>query len=141
MEYVILRYANVYGPRQDAHGEGGVVSVFSQAMRDSLPMKIYGDGEQTRDFIYVKDIVRANLAAILCTPAITVNVSTESATSINKLANLMNRIGNFSSSSKYEPERLGDIRHSVLCNSRAKEVLHWEPVYTLEKGLDEMLQL
>ena len=141
LEYVVLRYANVFGLRQDADGEGGVVSIFANAIRDSLPLNIYGDGEQTRDFIYVKDIVRANLAALLCTPAVTVNVSTESATSINQLANLLNRIGNFSGSIKHEPERPGDIRDSVLCNSRAKDILHWEPVFTLEQGLYEMLEL
>ncbi len=141
LEYVILRYANVFGSRQDADGEGGVVSLFSLAVRNRLPLKICGDGEQTRDFIYVKDIVRANLAALLCTSAITVNVSTEKATSVNQLANVLNRIGNFSSLIKHEPERKGDIRDSILCNSRAKKKLHWEPVYTLENGLYEMLEL
>ncbi|MGS0763273.1 NAD-dependent epimerase/dehydratase family protein [Syntrophomonas curvata] len=141
LEYVILRYANVFGPRQDADGEGGVVSIFAQAMRNRLPLKIYGDGEQTRDFIYVKDIVRANLAALPCSSAITVNISTEKATSVNQLANIVNKIGNFSSSIKHEPVRTGDIRDSILCNNRAKKELHWEPVYTLEEGLYEMLEL
>lgn len=139
LEYVILRYANVFGPRQDVDGEGGVVSIFAQAMRDSLPLKIYGDGEQTRDFIYVKDVVRANLAALLCTSAITVNVSTERATSINQLANILNKIGKFTSLIKHEPERPGDIRDSILCNKHAKKELHWEPIYTMEEGLYEML--
>ncbi len=141
LEYVILRYANVFGPRQDADGEGGVVSIFAQAVRNRLPLKIYGDGEQNRDFVYVKDIVRANLAALICSSSITVNVSTEKATSVNQLANLLNRIGNFSSSIKHEPERPGDIRNSILCNNRAKKELHWESVYTLEEGLYEMLEL
>lgn len=139
LDYVILRYANVFGPRQDAAGEGGVVSIFAQAMRDGLPLTIYGDGEQTRDFIYVKDVVRANLAALLCAPAITVNVATQRAASVNYLANLMQRIGNSSSLIKYAPERAGDIRDSTLCNVRAKEILKWEPVFTLEEGLSEML--
>lgn len=141
LEYVILRYANVFGPRQDADGEGGVVSIFAQATKKSLPLKIYGDGEQTRDFIYVKDIVRANLAALECSSTIKANVSTQSSTSINQLANLMNRTGDFSSSITYEPERPGDIRDSILCNNRAKEELHWNPVYTLEAGLFEMMEL
>ncbi|HBC32307.1 MAG TPA: UDP-glucose 4-epimerase [Clostridiales bacterium] len=140
LEYVILRYANVFGPRQDADGEGGVVSIFAQAVHNRLPLKIYDDGEQTRDFVYVKDIVRANLAALLCASAITINVSTESATSVNQLANLINRIVNSSNPIKYEPERPGDIRHSILCNNRAKKELHWEPVYTLEEGLNDMLE-
>jgi len=139
MNYTILRYANVFGPRQNTVGEGGVVSIFAQAMRDWLPLRIYGDGEQTRDFIYVKDVVRANLAAILCDPAITVNVSTQRATSVNSLAMLMKKIVNSSSAVNYENERLGDIRDSILCNSRAKDILHWEPVFTLEEGLYEML--
>lgn len=139
LEYVILRYANVFGPRQNNTGEGGVVSLFAQAMRDGLPFSIYGDGEQTRDFIYVKDVVKANQAALLCNPGITVNVSTQKATSINNLANLMKRIGNSSSAINYKPERPGDISASILCNSRAKEILHWEPVFTLEEGLRKML--
>lgn len=141
LEYVILRYANVFGPRQDADGEGGVVSVFAHAIRNGLPLKIYGDGEQTRDFIYVKDVVRANLAALKSSSGITANVSTQTATSINQLATLMNRISKFSSAIKYEPERPGDIRDSILCNNCAREELNWEPVYTLEEGLYEMLEL
>jgi UDP-glucose 4-epimerase len=139
LEYVILRYANVFGPRQDAEGEGGVVSIFAQAMQNGMPLKIYGDGEQTRDFIFVKDVVGANQAALLCESAAIVNVSTTRATSVNQLAALMAGIGNFSSSIKHEPERPGDIRDSILCNSRAKEKLCWEPAYTLEQGIKEML--
>lgn len=139
LEYVVLRYANVFGPGQDAAGEGGVVSVFAQALRDGHPLMIYGDGDQTRDFIYVKDVVRANLAALSCDPAITVNVSTQRATSVNNLANLMKRLVNSSSAIKYAPERPGDIRDSTLDNRRAKDLLEWEPAFTLEEGLGKML--
>ena len=139
LEYVVLRYANVFGPGQDTAGEGGVVSVFAQALRDGHPLMIYGDGDQTRDFIYVKDVVRANLAALSCDPAITVNVSTQRATSVNNLANLMKRLVNSSSAIKYAPERPGDIRDSTLGNRRAKDLLEWEPAFTLEEGLGKML--
>jgi len=140
LEYIILRYANVFGPRQNSGGEGGVISVFAQAMLNRLPLKIYGDGEQTRDFIYVKDVVRANLAALISKPNITVNVSTQRATSINQLVNIIIGIGKHCSSINFEPERPGDIRHSVLSNSRAKRELDWDPVHSLEGGLYEMLK-
>ena len=80
INYIILRYANVYGPRQDAEGEGGVVSIFSSRLTSREELTIFGSGEQTRDFVYVKDIVRANLAAAICPPNYTINVSTGEAT-------------------------------------------------------------
>ncbi|NLN40422.1 MAG: NAD-dependent epimerase/dehydratase family protein [Clostridiales bacterium] len=137
--YVILRYANVYGPRQDAEGEGGVVSIFANRLASKDALTIFGSGEQTRDFIYVKDVVRANLAAATCSPNLTINVSTGEATSINKLAQTMISITNTSVEVIYQPERQGDIQHSVLSPQLAWEVMGWKPNYKLEDGLKDML--
>jgi len=137
--YVILRYANVYGPRQDAEGEGGVVSIFANRLASKDALTIFGSGEQTRDFIYVKDVVRANLAAATCSPNLTINVSTGEATSINQLAQMMISTANTPVEVIYQPERQGDIQHSVLSPQLAWEVMGWKPNYKLEDGLKDML--
>lgn len=139
MNYVILRYANVYGPRQDAEGEGGVVSIFSSRLASREALTIFGSGEQTRDFVYVKDTVRANLAAATCSPNYTINVGTGEATSINKLAQTMISITNTSVEIIHQPERPGDIRHSVISPQLALEVMGWQPIYKLKDGLKDML--
>jgi UDP-glucose 4-epimerase len=139
MNYIILRYANVYGPRQDAEGEGGVVSIFSSRLTSREELTIFGSGEQTRDFVYVKDIVRANLAAAICPPNYTINVSTGEATSINELAQTMISITNTSVEIIHQPERQGDIQHSVLSPQLALEVMGWKPIYKLKDGLKDML--
>jgi UDP-glucose 4-epimerase len=139
MNYVILRYANVYGPRQDAEGEGGVVSIFSSRLTSREELTIFGSGEQTRDFVYVKDIVRANLAAAICPPNYTINVSTGEATSINELAQTMISTTNTSVGINHQPERQGDIQHSVLSPQLALEVMGWKPIYKLKDGLKDML--
>jgi UDP-glucose 4-epimerase len=139
INYVILRYANVYGPRQDAEGEGGVVSIFANRLASKDALTIFGSGEQTRDFIYVKDVVRANLAAATCSPNLTINVSTGEATSINQLAQMMISTANTPVEVIYQPERQGDIQHSVLSPQLAWEVMGWKPNYKLEDGLKDML--
>lgn len=139
INYVILRYANVYGPRQDAEGEGGVVSIFDRRLASRDALTIFGSGEQTRDFVYIKDIVRANLAAASCSPNHTVNVSTGEATSINELAQTMISTTNTSVEIIHQPERQGDIQHSVLSPQLALEVMGWKPIYKLKDGLKDML--
>ncbi len=139
MNYIILRYANVYGPRQDAEGEGGVVSIFDRRLASREELTIFGSGEQTRDFVYIKDIVRANLAAASCSPNHTVNVSTGEATSINELAQTMISTTNTSVEIIHQPERQGDIQHSVLSPQLALEVMGWKPIYKLKDGLKDML--
>jgi UDP-glucose 4-epimerase len=139
INYIILRYANVYGPRQDAEGEGGVVSIFDRRLASRDALTIFGSGEQTRDFVYIKDIVRANLAAASCSPNHTVNVSTGEATSINELAQTMISTTNTSVEIIHQPERQGDIQHSVLSPQLALEVMGWKPIYKLKDGLKDML--
>lgn len=135
--FTIFRFANVYGPRQDAVGEGGVVSIFlSKLMKQQTPI-IYGDGEQTRDFIYVKDIAQAILAAITSGSGGCYNLSTGTASSINSLLRLACSIVGSPFEPQYYPARQGDIIHSILDNTRAKQNLNWQPVYSLETGLME----
>ena len=137
LETVVLRYANVYGPRQDPHGEAGVIAIFIQRILAGLTPVIYGDGEQVRDFVYVGDVARANLAA-LNVPAdepVIVNIGTGRGTSVNALWNALAAIAQPGVGPYHEPVRAGDILRSVLDPSRAKAVLGWQPEVELAEGL------
>jgi len=135
--YTILRYANVYGPRQLPKGEGGVVSVFFDRLQKGGHINVHGDGKQTRDFIYVKDIVAANIAALEYGDQETIQVSTSLRTSINEILSLLTSIHGVSISKEFTEPREGDIKHSCLCNKKAKDLLNWQPEYTIEDGLIE----
>jgi UDP-glucose 4-epimerase len=137
LKYTIFRYANVYGPRQDSKGEGGVVSIFVDKMLAEERPVIFGDGEQTRDFIYVADLVKANLLALDQGDNVLVNISTQSRDSINDLFNYLNQILLYDLEPIYKEARQGDIRHSSLVNSRAKELLGWTPAYDFKSGLEQ----
>jgi len=138
ISYAVLRYANVYGPRQKARGEGGVVAVFTERMQTGKDCIIFGDGEQTRDFIYVKDIARANLIALYSDQNFTVNVSTGESTSVNELFGIMKEAYGYDRKAVYKPARDGDIEHSWLENSNIKKTLGWTPAYTVGDGILEM---
>ncbi len=138
--FTILRYANVYGPRQSAAGEGGVIAIFSKALVQGTAPTIYGDGKQTRDFIYVEDVARANLAALENGTGEVLNVSTGNETSINELFERMQTIQSSSLKPIYLEERQGDIKRSLLCNEKTKAVLHWAPQTSLEEGLTKTLE-
>jgi UDP-glucose 4-epimerase len=137
LPYTILRYANVYGPRQTAKGEGGVVAIFLNRLKDTLPLLIHGDGEQTRDFVYVKDVVKANIAAIHRGDNETVQVGTATRTSVNTLVATMEGIHGSAIPTGYGPKRPGDIQHSCLDNSKARAVLGWVPAYDVKQGIRE----
>ncbi|MCQ2010486.1 MAG: NAD-dependent epimerase/dehydratase family protein [Sporolactobacillus sp.] len=135
LPYSILRFSNVYGPRQDAEGEGGVVSIFSDRIQKGTPPMIYGDGDQTRDFIFVKDIASAIVAALSVKESLCVNVSSQTAISIKDLFLLMKDVSGSDLDVYYGPKRSGDIRHSVLSNQLTKELLQWRPEVSLKDGL------
>lgn len=137
LNYTILRYGNVYGPGQAAHGEGGVVALFIDRLHNGQSLLIHGDGTQTRDFIYVKDVIRANIAAIRGAHQSTVHVSTGIPTSVNKLAYELLRLHGSSVRPVYASARTGDIYHSCLDNARARRMLRWEPLYDISAGLKE----
>lgn len=139
LDYTIFRYANVYGPRQDPKGEGGVISVFVGKMLAGERPIIFGDGKQSRDFIYVRDIVEANLKALSEAGGEILNISSKTQVTVNELYQLINKILASDLEPVYQKERKGDIRHSYLDNSRARAVLEWEPLYDLSSGLKETL--
>jgi UDP-glucose 4-epimerase len=130
-----LRLANVYGPRQRADGEAGVVAIFAQRLLRGGRCTIYGDGEQTRDYVYVGDVAEAALSALTRNVAGVVNVATARETSVNALHRLMCAALGVSSEPEYAPARPGDVRRSVLDNARARAVLDWVPRTPLERGL------
>ncbi|HHW58009.1 MAG TPA: SDR family oxidoreductase [Clostridia bacterium] len=140
LKYTILRYANVYGIRQDPKGEGGVISIFTDKMLKGERPVIFGDGNQTRDFVYVKDVAKANLLALERGDNEVVNISTGKPTSINELVEIMNKIMNTSLKPIYTEPRKGDIMHSYLDNKKALDVLGWRPEYSLEDGLKETIE-
>jgi UDP-glucose 4-epimerase len=141
LETVVLRYANVYGPRQDPHGEAGVIAIFIQRILAGLGPTIYGNGEQVRDFVYVADVVRANLLAQAVTvPAgdpLILNVATGRGTTVNALWNALTDIASPSVSAHHEPARAGDLLRSVLDPARAERILGWRPEVDLEGGLQQ----
>ena len=140
LDYTVLRYSNVYGPGQLAGTEGGVVAIFIQHILDGKPPVIFGDGEQTRDFIYVQDVVAANLSALKEGSGRVINVSTGQPTSVNAVYKLLQVMTGNGTHGIYHSARPGDIRHSVLANTLAKQVLAWQPAYTLEEGLSETVK-
>lgn len=135
IEYTILRYANVYGLRQDPRGEGGVVSIFIDKILHNQHVTVFGDGEQTRDYVYVEDIARANVLAIEQANGEVINVGTGVQTNIKQLVALFEKIAQRPIRKEYGPERSGDIQHSYFAYQKAKESLAWEPQISLEEGL------
>ncbi|PKM82437.1 MAG: UDP-glucose 4-epimerase [Firmicutes bacterium HGW-Firmicutes-14] len=136
LNYTILRYANVYGPRQDASGEGGVVSIFaSRALTGQSPV-IFGDGEQTRDFVYVEDVAEANISALSGGDRMVMNIGTGDRLSVNRLWSLMSGItGADDLKPVYSDPREGDIMHSCMDVRKAVSALGWKPVFPVREGL------
>lgn len=139
LPYTILRYANVYGPRQIPKGEGGVVSIFMQKLLKNESPTIFGDGKQTRDFIYVKDVAQANVQALFKGTNEIFNIGTDEETSINELYKQIADMIPTTISPKYVSSRKGDILFSQLNNSKAKTFLDWSPGYDLAEGLKETM--
>lgn len=137
LKYTIFRYSNVYGPRQDPSGEGGVISIFIDQMMAGKTPVIYGDGEQTRDFIHVYDIVEANVKALESGDEQLINISTNTKSSVNDLYQILNKILNTEIKPLYKEARKGDIKHSYLDNTLAKKIINWQPEYDLESGLKQ----
>ena len=132
--HVSLRFANVYGPRQLAKLEGGVVAIFTDRLRAGEPVTIFGDGEQTRDYVYVGDVVRAVLAAIGRDGGV-YNVGTGTETSVNELFEQCRHVAGAEAEASHAPARAGDVLHSVLDVSRSERELGWRPETPLAEGL------
>ena len=135
LPFFALRYANVYGPRQDPHGEAGVVAIFAGRMLRGEPITINGDGKQTRDYVFVGDVVQANLAALDREPCGAVNVGTGVETDVNRLAELILQASGSKSEVTHGPAKQGEQRRSVVDSKRATDVLGWRPETPLAEGL------
>lgn len=138
LNYTILRYSNVYGLRQGTGGECGVVKIFWDKILKEQQPTIFGDGLQTRDFIYIEDVVSANIATLIKGSRSILNISTQNPVTINELFDIMKCTFNSSLSASYADERVGDIKESYLCNKKALHMLDWEPRYTLLNGIQHM---
>jgi UDP-glucose 4-epimerase len=136
VNYTVLRYPNVYGPRQDPLGEAGVVAIFTGQMLDGKQVLINGDGEQSRDFTYVKDCARANLVATTMEHSSDIfNLGFGEPTSVNQIFTKLAGITGYRLSAKYGPAKLGETRHIYLDASKAQEILGWLPNTSLDDGL------
>ena len=137
--YVALRYANVFGPRQDPHGEAGVVAILCERLLGGEAPKIYGDGKQTRDYVFVGDVVRANLAALDSDFVGPVNVGTGVETDVNALCALLQEAAGTDLAPEHAPARAGEQLRSVVANDLARDVLGWRPEVALGEGLGRTL--
>ncbi|HSM05746.1 MAG TPA: NAD-dependent epimerase/dehydratase family protein [Longimicrobiales bacterium] len=142
LEYAALRYSNVYGPRQDPHGEAGVVAIFCNLLQAGAGLTIFGDGEQTRDYVFVKDVVAANLLVSELSldgtglDGVAFNVGTGVETSVNRLADILEGIGGCRPGRDYRSARPGELRHSCLDAAKLQS-RGWSSQWTLEEGLRE----
>lgn len=140
LEWAVLRYSNVYGPRQDPHGEAGVVAIFAQAMLARRTPTIFGDGRQTRDFVYVGDVAAANLRALDAPMGQIANIGTGIETTVNDLFAKLADLCEFRGKPAYAPPRPGDVRHIALDVTRAKTWLKWAPQVSLDEGLTRTVE-
>ena len=141
---VVLRYANVYGPRQDPYGEAGVVAIFTERLLQGDRPVFFGDGQQTRDFVFVGDVVRANVLALdfltegrADVDALVVNIGTGREVSVNELFHLLKTFQPNGLEPVHAPPKPGEQRRSALDPSHAKQTMGWEPLIPLEDGLKE----
>lgn len=135
LAYAALRYANVYGPRQDPFGEAGVVAIFIQKMLNGdLPL-INGDGKQTRDFIFIEDVLRANMLAMKSGQSGIFNIGTGKETSVDQIFDHLKNLTHASIVAKHGPAKPGEQRRSSIDPAKAKKWLKWKPVVSLEQGL------
>ena len=137
IDYVALRYANVYGPRQNPHGEAGVVAIFIERMLKGEQPVIYGDGEQTRDYVFVSDVVLANLAALRYQGSGAFNVGTTTETSVNELFRLLRGYTDADIPEQHAGAKPGEQRRSILSYQRAQQNLGWNPKTSLTEGLKQ----
>jgi UDP-glucose 4-epimerase len=135
LHYVALRYANVYGPRQNPHGEAGVVAIFCERLLSGRGCTIYGDGGQTRDFVFSQDVVAANVAALTTGYCGGANIGTGVETDINRIYQLLTKHVGLDRPAAYAPGKPGEQRRSVLSGRRAAEVLGWRPSFDVDRGL------
>ena len=141
LDYVVLRYPNVYGPRQDPHGEAGVVAIFAGKMIRGEQALINGDGEQQRDFVYVGDCARANLLALqINREAVIYNLGSGQGTSVNQIYSALKEITDYSLPELHGPTKLGETRRIYLDAAKARHELDWVPAVSLDEGLAQTVE-
>ena len=140
MPFVAFRYANVYGPRQDPHGEAGVVAIFSGRMLRGEPVTVNGDGTQTRDYVFVGDVARMSLLALERDATGPVNIGTGIETDVNQLARTLLEVSGSRSEVRHGPAKAGEQRRSVVDIRRAADVFGWRPEVSLRDGLARTLE-
>jgi UDP-glucose 4-epimerase len=148
LEAAVLRYSNVYGPRQNPHGEAGVIAIFSSRIASGEPITIFGDGAQTRDMVYALDVAEANVrAAGVALPKLTSldarawNIGTGMETSVSRLAELLAEGAGRKANIKRAPARAGEILRSSLATDKAARELGWRPRTPLAEGLRVTIRL
>lgn len=143
LKYVVLRYTNVYGPRQNPHGEAGVVAIFCQQMLHHIAPTIYGDGQQTRDYVFALDVANANQAALEYLAADRTgvfNICSNTETTVNQLFHLLNRVTGRDFPEAYAPARSGEQLRSVCSYHHAQQELGWTPSMNFEQGIAETMK-
>jgi UDP-glucose 4-epimerase len=141
LKYTVLRYPNVFGPRQDPHGEAGVVAIFTGKMMAGEPVTIYGDGTQTRDFVYVSDCALANYLAVSVDhqPGI-YNLGWGQPTSVNDIFSTLAKVTDYPLPAQYGPAKVGETKHIYLNAEKAKRELGWSATVNLEDGLRQTVE-
>lgn len=135
LDYIVLRYANVYGPRQNPHGECGVIAIFTDKILGGTQPLINGDGKQTRDYVFVKDVVNANVLALDAKGPQIYNVSTTRETDVNYIFDRINHYAGTKFEEKHGPAKLGEQMRSVLSFEKISSELGWRPETDIETGL------
>jgi UDP-glucose 4-epimerase len=140
LDYIVFRYANVYGPRQNPFGECGVVAIFTDKMlKGTLPL-INGDGKQTRDYVYVGDVVKANVLALKAKGPVIYNIGTSVETDVNYIFDKINKFAETGFKENHGPAKKGEQRRSVLSFEKIKKDLGWKPDVDMAKGLEMTIE-
>jgi len=140
LPYVALRYANVYGPRQNPHGEAGVIAIFAERLLRGESATIYGDGENTRDYVYVSDVVSANLAALASDKVGAYNVGTGVETTVNTIFRQINTLTEAGAEERHGEAKAGEQRRSCLNTEKARANFGWQPRVGLDEGLTRTVE-
>lgn len=140
LDYLSLRYSNVYGPRQNPFGEAGVVAIFTHKLLEGEQPVINGDGFQTRDYVYVSDVVRANIKALEIKSSGEFNISTGIETSVNELFKNLADISGKKIKASHGPAKKGEQQRSCLSYKKARDILNWTPAVLIEEGLKQTVE-
>jgi UDP-glucose 4-epimerase len=135
LNFTVLRYPNIYGPRQNPHGEAGVIAIFTQKMLDGEQPIIFGDGTATRDYVYIDDIVDANILAVTNGDRLVCNLGSNVETSVNEIFDLLKEEFQFPLNPVRKPKRVGEVYRICLTNERARAELGWSPKIPFEEGV------